>query len=194
MLTFFHALLSAGPTLLPTIMALIAGGLYFRRFRKPALLLIGAALLLWLNAVYSLSVDLALGSGLIGSGDPNLELFILIDGAISQSLTMGGYALLICAAFIGRGDGAPAVTHNNGNQAKELVLIGVIALLLFQPLGIVAWMVGARDLRAMRDAGADQSNRGAVLFAMALGIVSVALFGMTLVAAAVTVKVVTNMI
>ncbi len=194
MLSFLHSLLSAGPTFLPAVMALIASGLYFRRFRKPALLMIAAALLLWLNALYSLSVDLALGAGLIGSRDPNLELFILIDGAISQSLTMGGYALLICAAFVGRGDGAPDVGHASERQARELVLIGAIALLLFQPLGIVAWMVGARDLRIMRGAGADQDNRGTVMLGMVLGIVSVALFGVTLVTAAITVNVVTNMV
>ncbi|AFT68422.1 hypothetical protein B5T_00134 [Alloalcanivorax dieselolei B5] len=188
MLSLLHALLSAGPTFLPAIMALIASGLYFRRFRKPALLMIAAALLLWLNALYSLSVDLALGAGLIGSRDPNLELFILVDGAITQSLTMGGYALLICAAFVGRAASRTCGRQPREAQAKELVLMGSIALLLFQPLGIVAWMVGAQDLRAMRVHGADQSSRGTTTLGMVLGIVSVSLFGLTLIAAGLTVR------
>jgi len=65
-------------------------------------------------------------------------------------------------------------TANNGSDYAVLILIlGIIALLMFQILGPIPWYMGNKALRTM---GPDAKNRGYVVAGRILGMIATALF------------------
>ena len=84
----------------------------------------------------------------------------------------------------------PAINTNAAPHRGGLVLtLGLLGVLLFAPVGIVAWILGSKDLAAMRQGNMDNSGEGMTLAGKVLGILATVMFivGILVVIAAVAI-------
>ncbi|MFT0138522.1 hypothetical protein ACEK07_16900 [Alcanivoracaceae bacterium MT1] len=193
------ALMYALPLLIPAIVGITLGAIHMQRVRKAALLVIIASVLLFLEGGYNV-VSQVFIIPLVGDA-LSWEVFGAINGGVYAILTLSATILLISAAFVGRGQGQSAPGGNTDqdsgaglshvppqlaqapNHRGALVLtLGLISLLVFQPLGIAPWVIGVQDLRAMREGRMDPEGRGTTMAGMILGIIAIVLFVLTLIA------------
>lgn len=178
------------PVALRSLVILVAGItlglLLLRRSRKAAAFLFTASGLVLLPIAYGFITTLWIGShGLI----PRLALINGITLAVS---TLALFLVLTGAAFSGRRspasnysqDTPPKPAHHHGSL---VLVLGLVSLLAIQPLGIVPWILGVQDLRAMREGRMNPEGRTATLVGTALGIIAVVLFLAALTALAFTV-------
>jgi hypothetical protein len=73
----------------------------------------------------------------------------------------------------------------NGTQLQPhrgalILVLGILGIVLCQILGIVAWVMGNSDLRAMREGRMDRSGEGLTNAGRVCGMVSVALLALGL--------------
>ena len=61
------------------------------------------------------------------------------------------------------------------HRGTLILILGIVSLVIFPPLGVVAWVMGGSDLRAMRAGRMDRSGQGMTRAGHVLGIVSTAL-------------------
>lgn len=193
------ALMYALPLLIPAIIGIVLGAINMQRARKAAVLVIIASVLLFLEGGYNVISQVFI-IPLVGDA-LSWEVFGAINGGVYAILTLSATILLISAAFVGRdktqttagGDAyqnadaglshAPPQYAQAPNHRGALVLtLGLISLLVFQPLGIAPWVIGVQDLRAMREGRMDPEGRGTTLAGMILGIIAIVLFVLSLIA------------
>ena len=62
-----------------------------------------------------------------------------------------------------------------------ILALGILSLIICQPLGIASWLMGNGDLRAMDAGTMDPEGRGLTQVGKILGIVSIAIFSIGLV-------------
>ena len=102
--------------------------------------------------------------------------------------------LLLAAAFVEREPYRPAVPAAEGTRTGEAVqphrgtlvlTLGLISMLLFSPLGVVAWVLGVLELKAMDRGERDPGGRGTAIAGMIFGIIATVMMVVFLVAAAV---------
>ena len=103
-------------------------------------------------------------------------------------------AAQVCPAHSWPGPSRPALPAADGTRAGEagqpprgtLVLaLGLVGMLLFSPLGVVAWVVGVLELKAMDRGERDPGGRGTAIAGMIFGIIATVMMVVFLVAAAV---------
>ena len=70
---------------------------------------------------------------------------------------------------------APGQVHEKWHRGRTVLTWGIVSLVACGPLGIVAWVMGSRDLREMEQGIMDPSGRGATRAGKVMGI-----FGSTL--------------
>lgn len=69
--------------------------------------------------------------------------------------------------------------HPNGTL---ILVLGIISLILCQPVGIVSWVMGNNALREIDSSNTVYSNRGNIVAGKVLGIISVALMVLSVIA------------
>ena len=136
------------PTFLVAIAGFVLAGIFMPKARTAAILVLIASLLSLVHIAYMCLQQFVLIEMLYDdriSGD----LFGLISSGIYNGLYLIISALMLGAAFTGRHQpvtNAPQNTAINTNAAPHrggLVLtLGLLGVLLFAPVGIVAWILG----------------------------------------------------
>lgn len=170
---------------LPTFLVAIAGfalaGIFMATARTASILVLIASLLSLLYIAFMLLQHFVLMEMLYDdkiSGD----LFGLISSSTYNGLYLIISALMLGAAFAGRHHAVtntpknPAINTGAAPHRGGLVLtLGLLGLLLFAPLGIAAWILGNKDLAAMRQGAMDNSGEGMTLAGKILGILATVL-------------------
>lgn len=67
------------------------------------------------------------------------------------------------------------------HRATLVLVLGVLSLILCQPLGIVAWLLGAADLKQMAAGAMDPSGKDLTNIGRILGIIATVLFVLAIV-------------
>lgn len=200
-MSLLSQLLMQLPAFLIAIIGFVFGGIFLRRARKSAILVIIASVLTLLQSALSIFSQLVLLELLMDGVMSNTVYGIIVSGSFTLFyLAISG--LLLTAAFIGRNDGPTArqaaVTSTEAaasastlvSHRGELVLtLGLLGLLLFAPLGIAAWILGSKDLTSMRQGIMDNSGEGMTLAGRVLGILAtvIMVIGLLLVLGAIVV-------
>ncbi|HAJ41991.1 MAG TPA: hypothetical protein DCM00_04920 [Alcanivorax sp.] len=71
------------------------------------------------------------------------------------------------------------------HRGTLVLTLGLISMLLFSPLGVVAWVLGVLELKAMDRGERDPGGRGTAIAGMIFGIIATVMMVVFLVAAAV---------
>ncbi len=159
---FLSNLISLLPIVVPGIVGLVLGVMFKRRAGKPAILVLIASSLLLVQAAFQLFSILVLFP-LSGNGGLSWETYSIISSAVYFVLGSATAGLFLAAAFVDRApaDSNPPATEH-GDAAAEphrgtlVLVLGLIGMLVFSPLGIVAWVLGVQELRAMDRGAADK--------------------------------------
>ena len=173
------------PGTLVAITAFVLAGIFMQRARTAAMLVMIAGLLTLLQngwIIFNQTVLLEWMFDDVISSDT----YSLIATAAYNLFYLVISALLLFAAFAGRQSlNAPRSTapqvepRPEGNLPAHrggLVLtFGLLGVLLFAPLGIVAWILGNKDLHAMGSGNMDPSGEGMTTAGKVLGIISTVL-------------------
>jgi len=111
-----------------------------------------------------------------------------MHGVVSATLTVLdiiAMSLVVIAVFSARerGDskepiqGRPVVSSQvRPHRAIAVLVLGIISVILFPPLGLAAWLLGRSDIAAMRNGEMDRGGEGMTGVGQALGIVGTVLF------------------
>ena len=67
------------------------------------------------------------------------------------------------------------------HRGTLILVLGILSLIICQPLGIASWLMGNGDLRAMDAGTMDPEGRGLTQVGKILGIVSITIFAIGLV-------------
>ena len=76
------------------------------------------------------------------------------------------------------GQGGPALQPHRGTT---VLVLGILSMVTFPPLGIVAWVMGKSDLDAMRRGVMDPSGQGMTNAGYILGIIATVLTVLTII-------------
>jgi hypothetical protein len=71
--------------------------------------------------------------------------------------------------------GAPVRSYRQPHRGGLILTFGIVGLLCCMPLGIVAWVMGASDLKAIRAGTMDPAGQSMTQAGMVIGIISVVL-------------------
>ena len=173
------------PGTLVAITAFVLAGIFMQRARTAAMLVLIAGLLTLLQngwIIFNQTVLLEWMFDDVISSDT----YSLIATAAYNLFYLVISALLLFAAFAGRqslstrASAVPQVQPSpEGNLPAHrggLVLtFGLLGILLFAPLGIVAWILGSKDLNAMGSGNMDSSGEGMTTAGKVLGIIATVL-------------------
>lgn len=66
----------------------------------------------------------------------------------------------------------PGGTYPEASQATLALILGIVGLLLFQPLGPFAWWLGGKEKKAIDAGRRDPANRGQAVAGWVLGIIA----------------------
>ncbi|MCG8392112.1 MAG: hypothetical protein MI745_03425 [Pseudomonadales bacterium] len=173
------------PNVLVAIVAFALSGVFFQQARLPAILAMVFGVLTLLQAGFILFSQVVLFELLM---DDILDstTYGLINTGIHTTLYLAISAIMLFAAFSGRGQGFQAQPAHHGQPAPAsgqlqphrggLVLtLGLLGILVFAPVGIVAWILGSKDLNAMRAGTMDPTGEGTTLAGKVLGILATVL-------------------
>lgn len=185
-MSFLAQLFMQLPSFLIAIGGFVLAAIFMSRARKAAILVIIAAILTLLQSAFSIF-------------NHQVLLELMMEEVISDTtygiIASGGFtlfylaisALLLAAAFVGRNEQStlqPAVAGSDISSATStpaahrgalVLILGLLGLLLFAPLGIAAWILASNDLNAMRQGSMDNSGEGMTLAGKILGIIATAL-------------------
>ena len=67
------------------------------------------------------------------------------------------------------------------HRATLILVLGVLSLILCQPLGVVAWLLGSADLKQMAAGAMDPSGKDLTNIGRILGIIATVLFVLAIV-------------
>ena len=190
---YLSTIINLLPVVIPAIVGLLLGIVFRSRARKASLLVIIASAVLLLQAVFQVVTNHLL-MPLSGNGLLSWEAYSMIVSAgyfVLGSATLG---LLLAAAFVERGPYQPAEPATEAERTGvavqphrgTLVLtLGLISMLLFSPLGVVAWILGVLELKAMDRGERDPTGRGTAIAGMIFGIIGTVMMVVFLITAAV---------
>lgn len=176
---YFSTVINLLPVVIPAIVGLVLGVTFRRRARKASILVIIAALFLLLQAAFQLLSTLVL-MPITGNGLLSWEAYSVIVSTVYFVLGSATLGLLLAAAFVERRPTEPVTSATNTAQESPtmqphrgtLVLtLGLISMLVFSPLGVVAWILGVTELRAMERRERDPAGRGTAIAGMIFGII-----------------------
>ena len=68
------------------------------------------------------------------------------------------------------------------SQATVVLVLGILSILCIQPLGIVAWVMGNSELKAIDEGRRPPENRGTASAGKICGIIGTCLFGLSILA------------
>lgn len=183
------------PTFLVAIAGFVLAGIFMPKARTAAILVLIASLLSLVHIAYMCLQQFVLIE-MLYDDKISSDLFALISSGIYNGLYLIISALMLGAAFSGRHQPVtnapqnPAINTNAAPHRGGLVLtLGLLGVLLFAPVGIVAWILGNKDLAAMRQGNMDNSGEGMTLAGKVLGILATVMFivGILVVIAAVAI-------
>jgi len=190
---YLSTIINLLPVVIPAIVGLVLGIVFRGRARKASLLVIIASTMLLLQGVFQVVTNHFL-IPLSGNGMLSWEAYSMIVSAgyfVFGSATLG---LLLAAAFVERGPYQPAVsasepaadtTAMQPHRGTLVLTLGLISMLLFSPLGVVAWILGVLELKAMDRGERDPTGRGTTIAGMIFGIIGTVMMVVFLIAAAV---------
>jgi hypothetical protein len=75
----------------------------------------------------------------------------------------------------------PVSSYRQPHRGGMILTFGIVGLLCCMPLGIVAWVMGASDLKAIRAGRMDPAGQSMTQAGMVIGIISVVLAGLGIV-------------
>lgn len=169
------------PTFLVAIAGFVLAGIFMSKARTASILVLIASLLSLLHIAFMCLQHFVLLKMLYDdkiSGD----FFSLISSSTYNGLYLIISALMLGAAFAGRHHAvtsapqSPAIDTDMAPHRGGLVLaLGLLGVLLFAPIGIAAWILGNKDLAAMRQGTMDNTGEGMTLAGKVLGILATVL-------------------
>ena len=179
------------PLVIPALVGIVLSIVFMGRARKAATLVIIASILMLLQSVFivftmTVLIDLA------GDGSFSWEVYGLVVSSVHFVLGVSSTGLLMAAAFVGR-SAAPTPTvaaatpatlrqgPTRPHRGTAVLVMGLLGMLVFAPLGVVAWVLAVRDLRAMRNGEMDPEGRGQTTAGMVLGIIATVLMVLALI-------------
>ncbi len=172
---FLHNVISLIPVVVPAIIGLVLGITFQRRARKAANLVLIASVLLLLQAGFQLFSTLVLLPN-SGSGGLSWEAYSILSSAVYFVLGSSITGLLLAAAFVERPAAPAPATPIEGepepHRGTLVLVLGLVGMLVFSPLGIVAWVLGVQELRAMDQGRRDAAGRGMTLAGLIFGILA----------------------
>jgi fatty acid desaturase len=68
--------------------------------------------------------------------------------------------------------GRPGGSYPESSQATLALILGIVGLLLFQPVGPFAWWLGGKEKKAIDAGRRDPANRGQAVAGWVLGIIA----------------------
>lgn len=172
----------AGPILLIYLVGIVMASLYVRvNGRASVFLLVGFLLQLvslvggvliqaWLMSRPSAAATM--GSGLAIAGN-----VVTIAGI---SLVIAGFVSAV-AQQVANGPADLALAHRV-KCARQAFVLGILGVVLFSPLGILAWSMAAEPRTISPEAAADTKTRSRMRWAKGLGIVATVFFCLQIVA------------
>ncbi|MBD3643050.1 MAG: hypothetical protein P1U59_11510 [Alcanivorax sp.] len=173
------------PGTLVAITAFVLAGIFMQRARTAAMLVMIAGLLTLLQNGWIIFNQLVLLEWMFDDVISS-DTYSIIATAAYNLFYLAISGLLLFAAFAGRKAGntpasaaaqvEPRAEGNLPAHRGGLVLtFGLLGILLFAPLGIVAWILGSKDLNAMGSGNMDSSGEGMTTAGKVLGIIATVL-------------------
>jgi hypothetical protein len=173
------------PGTLVAITAFVLAGIFMQRARTAAMLVMIAGLLTLLQNGWIIFNQLVLLEWMFDDVISS-DTYSIIATAAYNLFYLAISGLLLFAAFVGRKAGntpasaaaqvEPRAEGNLPAHRGGLVLtFGLLGILLFAPLGIVAWILGSKDLNAMGSGNMDSSGEGMTTAGKVLGIIATVL-------------------
>ena len=186
-MSWLSQLLMQLPAFLMVLSGFVLAGIFFQRARTAAILVILASVLTLLQSAFSIFTHKVLLERMI-DGQLSNDIYSLIAAGSYTFFYIAISALLLAAAFTGRrpepsptdhevaipaplNEASPTLTH----RGALVLILGLLGLLMFAPLGIAAWIIGSKDLAAIRDGRMDKSGEGMTLAGKVLGIIATVL-------------------
>lgn len=166
-------LLAILPLFIPALVGLILASLFLSRARKPAVLVIIASILLLAQSGFFAFANLVMIEW-ASDGIIQWDTYSLIFSVVNLVLSLASFGFLLGAAFTDRtAKTRPTTDHQSPPHRGVLVLVlGLFGLLLFAPLGTLAWVLAIGDLRAMKQGNMDPEGQGMTTAGMILGILA----------------------
>ena len=175
------------PAVLIALTGFVLAAIFMGRARTSAILVIIASILTLLQSGFTVFNHVVMLERVM-NGELDSDTYSIIGSAIFTLFYIAISVLLLAAAFAGRNpqpeihantqsstaDDAPAAPLHPHRGALILTL-GLLGLLMFAPLGIAAWIMGNKDLAAMREGTMDKQGEGQTLAGKVLGILATAL-------------------
>lgn len=171
---YLSTLINLLPIIIPAVVGLALSAAFGRRARRPAILVLIASLLLLLQAAFQIVANLIL-LPIAGDSALSWEAYSIIVSGVYFILGSATLGLLLAAAFVDRASPAPtppSETQAEPHRGTLVLVLGLIGMLVFSPLGIVAWVLGVQELRAMDRGEHDPAGRGLALAGMIFGILA----------------------
>ncbi len=176
------------PAFLIALSGFVLAGLFMSKARTSAILVIIAGILTLLQSAFATFNQVILLEQVV-DGEMTSDVFSIISGAGYTLFYILISALLLAAVFTGR-NSQPALQPQSASRGAEthplesslmphhgslILTLGLLGLLLFAPLGILAWVLGNKDLTAMEQGRMDKSGEGLTSAGKVLGIIACAL-------------------
>lgn len=177
----FGNFLAIFPLIVPALIGIVLGCAFLSRYRKPAIMVIIASALLLLQGAFMMLANMFLVR-LASDGVITWETYSLIASTVHFILGIGSSGLLLAAVFAGRT--APAVEVAPGarpHRGAPILVMGILSVAIFAPLGVIAMVLGIRDLAAMEAGTMDPRGRPQTTAGMVLGIIAIVLMVLALI-------------
>jgi hypothetical protein len=175
-------LLSMLPFQLPFLLLYMVGiGLAvvnLQRIPRPAKFALAGFALFFLQAITSTVIN-----AYIYNDITSMSSWILPNAIASTALSFFATLLIIFAIFTRSQPSHESDASNSLIQASNMngqlrphsaitvLVLGILSLVVFPPIGPIAWFIGKNDLKSMRAGEIDRSGEGMTSVGMALGIV-----------------------
>ena len=194
LLTLIPAL---APGTLVAITAFVLAGIFMERARTAAILVLIAGLLTLLQNGWIIFNQIVLMEWMFDDVI-SADTYSIIATAAYNLFYLAISALLLFAAFAGRqSPKAPASAppqvefrpdgYFPAHRGGLVLTFGLLGIMLFAPLGIVAWILGSKDLNSMTRGDMDPAGEGMTRAGKVLGIIATVLMGVGLLVATVVI-------
>lgn len=166
------------PNFLVAVAGFVLAGIFMAKARTAALLVLIASLLSLFHMAFMAFQHFVMLE-MLYDDKLSSDTYALVSTGVYNGLYLVISALMLGAAFSGRQHAvttAPAnpvsTTGTRAHRGGLVLTLGLLGVLLFAPIGIAAWVLGNRDLAAMRQGSMDASGEGMTLAGKILGILA----------------------
>ncbi|MED5387517.1 MAG: hypothetical protein VX793_01595 [Pseudomonadota bacterium] len=166
------------PNFLVAVAGFVLAGIFMAKARTAALLVLIASLLSLFHMAFMAFQHFVMLE-MLYDDKLSSDTYALVSTGVYNGLYLVISALMLGAAFSGRQHAvttAPAnpvsATRTRAHRGGLVLTLGLLGVLLFAPIGIAAWVLGNRDLAAMRQGSMDASGEGMTLAGKILGILA----------------------